>query len=123
MRGLPERSSVKGSGFGGNFRYFSVYPLRVLLSWGDNRIAVVQMKTADGRCIFYFEDSEGLGGCSVHRARPWRCGQWPLHPAILGDENNLITIRESCPGLNQELPYQEFCSILRELMKKGKIQC
>ncbi len=84
---------------------------------------VVQMKTADGRCIFYFEDSEGLGGCSVHKARPWRCGQWPLHPAILGDENNFITIRESCPGLNQDLPYQEFCSILRELMKKGKIQC
>ncbi len=85
--------------------------------------AVVQMKIVSGRCIFYVEDGEGLGGCSIHKARPWRCGQWPLHPAILGDENNFITIRESCPGVNQELSYQEFCSILRELMQQGKIQC
>ncbi len=85
--------------------------------------AVVQMKIVEGRCIFYFEDENGLGGCRVHKARPWRCGQWPLHPAILGDENNFITIRESCPGLNKDLSYQEFCDILRELMKEGIIQC
>ncbi len=84
---------------------------------------VVQMKIEDGRCIFYLQDKNGLGGCAVHQARPWRCGQWPLHPAILGDENNFITIRASCSGLNQELSYKEFCTILRELMRKGKIQC
>ncbi len=89
----------------------------------EGRNTVVQMKIVEGRCIFYCEDENGLGGCAVHQARPWRCGQWPLHPAILGDENNFITIRESCPGLNQEISYQEFCAILKELMQDGKIQC
>ncbi|MDR3630784.1 MAG: YkgJ family cysteine cluster protein [Desulfocapsaceae bacterium] len=68
----------------------------------------VQMKTVDGHCIFYNE------GCSVHEARPWRCAQWPLHPAILLDPANLSAIRESCPGLRQEVSYDEFCRILKE---------
>ncbi len=85
--------------------------------------AIVQMKTVAGRCIFYCEDENGLGGCVVHNARPWRCRQWPLHPAILGDESNFNTIRESCPGINRDLSYLQFCAILGELMQKGKIEC
>jgi Fe-S-cluster containining protein len=77
---------------------------------------VVQMKTIDGHCIFFQEGR----GCTVHEGRPWRCGQWPLHPSILGDRNNLETIRESCPGLNKELSYEEFCEILRCLLGEGK---
>lgn len=73
---------------------------------------VVQMKTVDGHCIFYSEQT----GCTVHEGRPWRCGQWPLHPSILSDENNLQTIRESCPGINKTLSYEEFCEILRQLL-------
>lgn len=73
---------------------------------------VVQMKIVDHHCIFYNEDS----GCSVHEGRPWRCGQWPLHPSILSDENNFKTIRDSCPGMNKDLSYDEFCAILKELL-------
>lgn len=73
---------------------------------------VVQMKTVDGHCIFYREGT----GCTVHRGRPWRCGQWPLHPSILGDPANFETIRASCPGLNQEISYEKFCVILRALL-------
>ncbi len=73
---------------------------------------VVQMKIVDHHCIFYNEDS----GCSVHEGRPWRCGQWPLHPSILSDENNFKTIRDSCPGINKELSYNEFCTILKQLL-------
>ena len=76
---------------------------------------VVQMKIVDGHCIFYDE------GCTVHQGRPWRCGQWPLHPSILSDENNFITIRESCPGINQEISYQEFCRILKEVMNEQQV--
>ena len=75
---------------------------------------VVQMKTVDGHCIFYDADQ----GCTVHGGRPWRCGQWPLHPSILSDRNNLTAIRESCPGLNRSLSYDEFCQILRHLLQE-----
>jgi len=79
---------------------------------------VVQMKIIDGHCIFYDD------GCTVHQGRPWRCGQWPLHPSILSDENNFKTIRESCPGINKEISYEEFCRILKEIMDDSKVvQC
>lgn len=79
---------------------------------------VVQMKVVDGHCIFYDD------GCTVHEGRPWRCAQWPLHPSILTDPNNLETIRESCPGINKDLSYDEFCHILREILdQEGVVQC
>ncbi len=76
--------------------------------------SVVQMRIVDGHCIFY----DKREGCTVHDGRPWRCGQWPLHPSILTDKHNLATIRQSCPGLNQELGYDEFCSILQQLLEE-----
>ncbi len=79
---------------------------------------VVQMKIQDGHCIFYDE------GCKVHLGRPWRCAQWPLHPSMLSDENNFKTIRESCPGINQEISYADFCRILTEIMdEQPKVHC
>jgi Fe-S-cluster containining protein len=78
--------------------------------------SVVQMRIVDGHCIFYDERE----GCTVHDGRPWRCGQWPLHPSILTDKHNLATIRESCPGVNKELGYDEFCSILQQLLAERK---
>ena len=78
----------------------------------------VQMKTVNGHCIFYDE------GCIVHKGRPWRCGQWPLHPSILDDETNYWIIAESCPGINTQLGYEEFCRILRgKMAEKEKIRC
>ena len=80
---------------------------------------VVQMKVADGHCIFYRE------GCTIHSGKPWRCGQWPLHPSILADEANLSAIRASCPGIKRELEYAEFCEILADFLtrQKGKTHC
>ncbi len=79
---------------------------------------IVQMKTVDGHCIFY-ED-----GCRVHRGRPWRCGQWPFVPAIIEDYDNYQIIKDSCPGINQEVSYQDFCRCVSEYMKKHvKIRC
>ena len=77
---------------------------------------VIQMKVVDGHCIFYRD------GCTVHPGRPWRCRQWPLHPSILVDPANLSAIRESCPGIDKDLDYDEFCQVLSELLvseKKG----
>ncbi|HHB77416.1 MAG TPA: YkgJ family cysteine cluster protein [Desulfobulbus sp.] len=81
---------------------------------------VVQMKTVDGHCIFYNNDR----GCSVHEARPWRCGQWPLHPSILKDKSNFTAISQSCPGIRKELGYDEFCRRLRRLLaQQEKVIC
>ena len=79
--------------------------------------SIVQMKTVDGYCIFFDN------GCKVHEGRPWRCAQWPLHPSILSDENNFHTIAESCPGINKDIGYEEFCTILQKLMKDSVIIC
>lgn len=78
---------------------------------------IVQMKIVDGHCIFYKD------GCTVHKGRPWRCGQWPLHPSILSDENNFHTIADSCPGIKKEIGYEKFCQILRKMMAESVILC
>ncbi|WPD21211.1 MAG: YkgJ family cysteine cluster protein [Candidatus Electrothrix scaldis] len=75
---------------------------------------VVQMKIVDHHCIFYQKNA----GCTVHQGRPWRCGQWPLHPSMLHDKDNFRTIRDSCPGLNQEISWEEFCDIFKKLLEQ-----
>ena len=70
----------------------------------------VQMQVKDGHCIFYQD------GCRVHGGRPWRCAQWPLHPAILLDEANFTAIAASCPGLKKEIGYERFTAILRTII-------
>jgi len=77
----------------------------------------VQMKTVDGHCVFYDD------GCRVHAGRPWRCGQWPLHPSILEDESNFLAISDSCPGINKNLSYRQFCEILRNLLNNDSFSC
>ncbi len=77
--------------------------------------SVVQMKTIQGHCIFY-ED-----GCTVYHGRPWRCRQWPLVPALMDDETNFMIIRDSCPGINQEISYHRFREILARLIADKKV--
>ncbi len=74
----------------------------------------VQMKTVDGHCIFYDN------GCSIHRGKPWRCTQWPLHPSMLDSQENFEIIRESCPGISREVDYGEFRRILAALLAADK---
>jgi Fe-S-cluster containining protein len=71
----------------------------------------IQMKIVDGHCIFYDN------GCTIHAGKPWRCTQWPLHPSMLSDRGNFEIIKESCPGINSEISYEEFCRIFSELIK------
>lgn len=73
----------------------------------------VQMRVVDGHCIFYEK------GCAVHGGRPWRCAQWPLHPAILLDENNFTTIKNSCAGMNRELSYEAFRRKLSRVLSQS----
>ena len=72
----------------------------------------IQMKTVNGHCIFYDN------GCTIHAGKPWRCTQWPLHPSMLSDKMNYEVIKESCPGINPDLSYEEFSRIFAELLKE-----
>ena len=72
----------------------------------------IQMKIVDGHCIFY------NNGCTIHAGKPWRCTQWPLHPSILDSQENFEIIKNSCPGINRELSYDEFCKKFSELLTK-----
>lgn len=74
----------------------------------------IQMKTVDGHCIFY------ESGCTIHAGKPWRCTQWPLHPSILDDQDNFEIIKESCPGINREITYVEFCRQFSALLRLEK---
>jgi len=74
----------------------------------------VQMRIVDHHCIFYHEER----GCTVHKGRPKRCRQWPLHPSILDDQDNFHIIRASCPGINQALTREEFCYIFKKLLNQ-----
>ena len=71
----------------------------------------IQMKIVDGHCIFYDN------GCTIHEGKPWRCAQWPLHPSILDGQDNFKIIKESCPGINRELSYEDFCKKFTELLQ------
>ena len=75
--------------------------------WNCNG-GVVQMKVRNGHCIFF------NGGCTVHKARPWRCRQWPMVPAILHDSTNLQVIQDSCPGLKKSVTYEAVCARVRK---------
>ena len=74
----------------------------------------IQMKTVDGHCIFYDN------GCTIHTGKPWRCTQWPLHPSILESRENFEIIKESCPGINRNISYEEFCRIFSQLLDPKK---
>jgi Fe-S-cluster containining protein len=74
----------------------------------------IQMKTIDGHCIFYDN------GCTIHEGKPWRCTQWPLHPSMLDGRENYEIIKESCPGINRDLDYEEFCQKFSEILRLEK---
>jgi uncharacterized protein len=79
---------------------------------------IVQMKVVDGHCIFFDN------GCTIYAGRPWRCAQWPMHPSLLTDATNFKTIKASCPGINQQISYEEFCRILQSIIDaQGTVQC
>ena len=71
---------------------------------------IIQMKIVDGHCVFFDQ------GCTVHTGKPWRCKQWPLHPSILSDEANFQAIKASCPGINQDVSYRNFCRKLSVIL-------
>ena len=87
--------------------FLKISRAEALSKYWNIREDVVQMKIKNGHCIFFDN------GCTVHPARPWRCRQWPMVPAILHDPVNLHIIQDSCPGLNKDATYGAVCAMVR----------
>ena len=94
--------------------YLGIKRDEVALKYWRQNGNTIQMKTVDGHCIFYDN------GCTIHTGKPWRCTQWPLHQSMLDDEENFKIIKESCPGINRELSYDDFRQKFSELLKLEK---
>ncbi|HIE32726.1 MAG TPA: YkgJ family cysteine cluster protein [Thermodesulfobacteriaceae bacterium] len=70
----------------------------------------IEMKTINGHCIFY-DEKEGL--CRVHPVKPDRCREWPLHPSILKDVENFEIIKNTCPGFEEGISWEEVKEYLK----------
>jgi uncharacterized protein len=49
------------------------------------------------RCVFLRDGAPA--GCSVYRARPHRCRQWPFWPELLRDAELRALALRTCPGI------------------------
>ncbi|WP_435179870.1 YkgJ family cysteine cluster protein [Halorussus sp. AFM4] len=70
---------------------------------------------ACGDCVFYEEDDEGTGACSVHGDRPLICRTYPFSVALGGtsqpmgeavDEEGMVRAHE-CEGLGRDISREE----------------
>ena len=58
----------------------------------------------DGFCIFYHKDKN----CLIHPVKPTICSLWPFFPANLRDKVSWEMAREACPGMNQDISFEDF---------------
>ena len=59
---------------------------------------------SDGTCVFF----QSGRGCTVHAHKPDVCRAWPFFRGNLEDEFSWRMAQESCPGINPDIPHQEF---------------
>lgn len=68
----------------------------------------LKIKTGrDGKCIFF----ESEKGCAVHDGKPNICRAWPFFRGNLTDPASLGMAKEFCPGIDNEVAFEEFCRI------------
>ena len=58
----------------------------------------VLAQRSDGYCIFW--DTI----CTIHPVKPRMCRKWPFIESIIVDANNWLTMADSCPGINTDVP-------------------
>ena len=69
----------------------------------ENKKPVIISRT-DGTCVFFHPQK----GCTVHAHKPDVCRAWPFFRGNLEDETSWRMAQEYCPGINPDLPHQEF---------------
>ncbi len=58
----------------------------------------VLAQRSDGYCIFW----DNI--CTIHPVKPRMCRKWPFIESIIVDANNWLTMADSCPGINTDVP-------------------
>ncbi|MDZ7759419.1 MAG: YkgJ family cysteine cluster protein [Desulfovermiculus sp.] len=72
----------------------------------------------DGTCIFF----QSQTGCTVHAYKPDVCRAWPFFRGNLEDEASWRMAQEYCPGINPDIPHQEFvCQGLEYIHQHGLV--
>ncbi|ARS89385.1 YkgJ family cysteine cluster protein [Natrarchaeobaculum aegyptiacum] len=80
-----------------------------------------------GDCVFYTEDDDGLGACSVHGDRPLICQTYPFSVALAGtsqpmgeavDEAGIVRAHE-CEGLGRDISRADAEALARTLKTRA----
>ena len=64
----------------------------------------VLVSRAEGTCVFF----QAEHGCTVHAHKPDVCRAWPFFRGNLEDEASWRMAQDYCPGINPDIPHQEF---------------
>jgi len=62
----------------------------------------------NGYCIFWNKL------CTIHPVKPKMCKKWPYIESVLKDENNWKIMGNSCPGIMQNVSYNEIVKCIKE---------
>ncbi|PSP55704.1 zinc/iron-chelating domain-containing protein [Halobacteriales archaeon QS_1_67_19] len=82
---------------------------------------------ACGDCVFYEEDGDGTGACSVHEDRPLICETYPFSVALGGtsqpmgeavDEEGMVRAHE-CEGLGREISREDAADLAAALKERA----
>lgn len=69
---------------------------------------------SDGYCIFWNKI------CTIHPIKPRMCRRWPFIESILVDGKNWLTMADSCPGINADVPVDLVQSWVKKILAKDR---
>ena len=81
-----------------------------------------------GDCVFYTEDEDGVGACTVHEARPLVCRTYPFSLDVLSDreeeavvERDGSVLTHECAGLGRDISRAD-AEVMAETLKRRAIR-
>ena len=81
-----------------------------------------------GDCVFYTEDEDGVGACTVHEARPLVCRTYPFSLDVLSDreeeaavERDGAVLAHECAGLGRDISRTD-AEAMAETLKRRAIR-
>ncbi|MCB2225108.1 MAG: YkgJ family cysteine cluster protein [Desulfarculaceae bacterium] len=116
-----KRCNICCQGWGGIFFETEGIPAAAaLLDMSPEEFTAAYLAPKDGRWeVLCDEDGAcrllGPEGCRVHQAKPAICRLWPFFPNILAKRTAFEDARQGCPGIDDEVSYEDFVAFAREL--------
>ena len=98
--------------------FLGMPPASFIRKFCEKRSGKLSIKTgSDGYCIFYDHEKK----CLIHPAKPRSCVLWPFYLALLKDRDNWDLVKEACPGINPDCPFEEFVRQGEEKLEEWNI--